>query len=108
ANPRRTSRGQTQTSGSGGADLSFPVAAHSLPQISSAEDAASERPTAIATLNRQRHLTPSCGGLALPRREQWTRQGYGWKARHPDPELENNIEVRRTCRAGRNTSDFGS
>jgi hypothetical protein len=23
----------------------------------------SERPTAIATLNRQRHLTPSCGGL---------------------------------------------
>src|SRR5271167_1192753 len=24
---------------------------------------ASERPTAIATLNRQRHLTPSCGGL---------------------------------------------
>ena len=22
-----------------------------------------ERPTAIATLNRQRHLTPSCGGL---------------------------------------------
>ena len=23
---------------------------------------ASERPTAIATLNRQRHLTPSCGG----------------------------------------------
>ena len=25
---------------------------------------ASERPTAIATLNRQRHLTPSCGGFA--------------------------------------------
>ena len=24
---------------------------------------APERPTAIATLNRQRHLTPSCGGL---------------------------------------------
>src|SRR5207344_3095235 len=24
---------------------------------------ASERPTAIATLNRQRHLAPSCGGL---------------------------------------------
>src|SRR6476619_5959604 len=24
---------------------------------------ASERPTAIATLNRQRHLTPSCGGF---------------------------------------------
>src|SRR5258707_15310459 len=24
---------------------------------------ASERATAIATLNRQRHLTPSCGGL---------------------------------------------
>src|SRR6478672_764351 len=24
---------------------------------------ASERPTAISTLNRQRHLTPSCGGL---------------------------------------------
>ena len=23
----------------------------------------SERPTAIATLNRQRHLTPSCGGF---------------------------------------------
>ena len=26
---------------------------------------ASERPTAIATLNRQRHLTPSCGGFTL-------------------------------------------
>jgi len=24
---------------------------------------APERPTAISTLNRQRHLTPSCGGL---------------------------------------------
>ena len=24
---------------------------------------ASERPTAISTLNRQRHLTPSCGGF---------------------------------------------
>ena len=37
--PRRTSHGQTQTSGSGGADLSFPVAAHPLPRISSADNA---------------------------------------------------------------------
>jgi len=26
-------------------------------------------------------------GLPLPRREQWARQGYRWKAWHPDPEL---------------------
>jgi hypothetical protein len=37
--PRRTSHGRTQTSGSGGADLSFPVAAHPLPRISSADNA---------------------------------------------------------------------
>ena len=41
---------------------------------------ASERPTAIATLNRQRHLTPSCGGFPLPRREQWARQGQSLKS----------------------------
>src|SRR6202011_3189362 len=39
SDPRRTSHGQTQTSGSGGADLSFPVAAHPLPRISSADNA---------------------------------------------------------------------
>jgi hypothetical protein len=37
--PRRTSHGQTQTSGSGGADLSFPIAAHPLPRISLADNA---------------------------------------------------------------------
>jgi hypothetical protein len=36
---------------------------------------ASERTTAIAKLNRQRHLTPSCGAFALARREQWARYG---------------------------------
>src|SRR6476646_10726115 len=60
---------------------------------------APERPTAIATLNRQRHLTPSCGGLA-PTAERTVgparislesltpRPGI---REHPDPELENNI-----------------
>ena len=37
---------------------------------------ASERMTAIATLNRQRHLTPSCGRVHPYRgEEQWARQG---------------------------------
>ena len=32
---------------------------------------ASKRATAMATLNRQRRLTPSCGGSLRPRRERW-------------------------------------
>ena len=32
--------------------------------------------TASATLIRQRHPMPSCGGLAPRRREPWTRQGH--------------------------------
>ena len=31
--------------------------------------------SALHTLIHQRHLTPSCGGPTLPRREPWTRQG---------------------------------
>ena len=37
--------------------------------------ASTRKVTALSTLIRQRHLTPSCGGHALPRREQWARQG---------------------------------
>src|SRR5476649_1110963 len=36
---------------------------------------ASERPTAIATLNRQRHLTPSCGGFTPTAERTMARQG---------------------------------
>jgi len=31
--------------------------------------------------------TPSCGGHALPRREQWARQGWSRRAWHRNPEL---------------------
>ena len=52
---------------------------------------ASERATAIATLNRQRHLTPSWrvhpyrGENSGPGKAMFVGDG------HPDPELENNI-----------------
>ena len=40
------------------------TAAGTMAMVSSSDFLrAPERPTAIATLNRQRHLTPSCGGL---------------------------------------------
>jgi hypothetical protein len=39
-----------------------------------------EGATALSTLIHQRRLTPSCGGHALPRREQWARQGTLWRA----------------------------
>src|SRR3984957_14192830 len=42
---------------------------------------APERPTAIATLNRQRHLTPSCS--PLPQREQWAGQGRSLESLTP-------------------------
>jgi transposase len=34
------------------------------------------RANALHTLIHRRHLTPSCGGIFLPQREAWTRQGY--------------------------------
>jgi len=66
---------------------------------------ASERTTAIATLNRQRHLTPSCGGFT-PTAERTVgparmivesltaRPGI---REQPDPELENKIGTFETC-----------
>ena len=41
---------------------------------------APERPTAIATLNRQRHFTPSCGGLTPTAERTVGPAGYRWKA----------------------------
>src|SRR5450631_2199546 len=41
--------------------------------------------TAIATLNLQCLLTPSCGGSTLPRREQWARQGRSLESLTPRP-----------------------
>src|SRR5262249_16315537 len=41
------------------------------------------------TLIHQRHLTPSCRGQALLRREPWTRQGLLREGLNPGPELEN-------------------
>ena len=62
---------------------------------------APERSTAISTLNRQRHLTPSCGGFT-PTAERTVgparislesltpRPGI---REHPDPELENGLRI---------------
>ena len=45
---------------------------------------ASQKATAIH-IHRQRHLTPSCGGPPLPRREQWARQGRSLESLTPRP-----------------------
>jgi hypothetical protein len=42
---------------------------------------APERPTAIATLNRQRRLTPSCGGVTpTAEKTMGPARIYGWRA----------------------------
>jgi hypothetical protein len=64
------------------------TAGKDVPAGTMAMVSSSERPTAIATLNRQRHLTPSCGGLT-PTAEKTVdraRMIVG-ELDHPDPEL---------------------
>jgi hypothetical protein len=52
---------------------------------------ASEWTTAIATLNRQRHLTPSCGGLTPTAERTVGPARTIAESLTPDPELENKI-----------------
>ena len=51
--------------------------------------------TALSTLIRQRHLTPSCGGLTLPRREQWPGKDDRGELDTADPDTENSIGTKQ-------------
>src|SRR3984957_15888682 len=55
---------------------------------------ASERTTAIATLNRRHHAE----GSPLPRREQWARQGRSLESLTPRPGIRELSGVRRASR----------
>jgi hypothetical protein len=69
------------------------VPAETMAMVSSTDSLrASERPTTIATLNRQRHLTPSCGG-STPTAER-TVQGRSLESLTPRPGIrEQNLPI---------------
>ena len=55
-----------------------------------------ERATALSTLIRQRHLTPSCGGLAPTAERTVGLARTVVESLHRDPELENSIDPKRS------------